>query len=693
MKQRPVFILLTFFLALTAVVMITFVFLRTQLNEHKLQNLVEDTIHKNFQDFQVTMDQIGLNLGTKFRYKIAKIKIEYKNKNGVFSSIHLKNVSIKFPLFFLLGKQDIDVSIEEMDIDTFNFNMWIKNKYKITTLITQSLNIPKFLVDNRINLTVEKLKFTNDIGQWPNPISLSSIDHLVLKDFSITGKTAIEFNATAVSRDTINNDVDSAKFNFVAIGHIGLGQFVSTGLAESKLLLEVKSVTKPEFSWLMNHRLQLTHDSQNSKTTLNIHGSAVEGKSEIVILPGAVSFREIDLTLKVEELIKESSVLKNVVYLIGDSLNAIDIKDGSIRIQGNLSYVQFYEDSPDQTQASWIAHISSLLSSKTSKLAFDLDTQNSGYFYRISVGNDLSYRKILVSCEKISCYAESLRSVEINFYNQILLKDEKLSVNDLVNKISTWWGTILPLLSNSKTTPFKVFWKKNRWNDFEFDLFSDIAINKTILASENIVVKNFSKDVIDAKLSLVSGESNQITTRLITVLKEFPSSLLVKLFPQSQLEFTGPASGIIGGEFNTQESKITADLRIVDGNISWLNFDDIYRRSIFLNPEDEIKYPNLNWTSQFKNSSLALQWTEKDKAFNWELLLPKTNKKVVRLKFDEVNKMVKTEIQFFTPSVSDKKYLQQSHGSTSVAFDFSYSTNELKIVPKSPSSNIESVNE
>jgi hypothetical protein len=151
--------------------------LRTQLSEDKLQKLVEQTIHENFQDFQVGVDQIGLNLGTKFRYKISKIKIAYRNDGGIFSHVELNNVSIKFPLFFLLGKQDIDVGIEDISIDGFDFNMWIKNNYQITSLSIQSLNIPKFLVDNRINVTIENVSFKmkSVLGQVPLNLNHSVI--------------------------------------------------------------------------------------------------------------------------------------------------------------------------------------------------------------------------------------------------------------------------------------------------------------------------------------------------------------------------------------------------------------------------------------------------------------------------------------------------------------------------------------
>jgi hypothetical protein len=124
-----------------------------------------------------------------------------------------------------------------------------------------------------------------------------------MKDFSITDKTAIEFNAVAESRV---NEPDPLNVNFVAIGHLRLGQFVTSSTADSKLLLEVKSVNKAEFSWLTNHRLQFHNELDTNKSFLRIHGNVLEGKTEVSIQPGAVSFREIDMQFKVEELIKRA---------------------------------------------------------------------------------------------------------------------------------------------------------------------------------------------------------------------------------------------------------------------------------------------------------------------------------------------------------------------------------------------------
>lgn len=682
MKQRPVFILLTFFIALASVVLITFVFLRTQLSEHKLQNLVQETIHKNFQDFQISVDQIGLSLGTKFRYKIAKIKIEYKNENGVFSHVDLNNVSIKFPLFFLLGKQDIDVGIEDLNVDGFDFNKWIANKYKITSLTVDSLKIPKFLVDNRINVTIDNINLKNEVGSWPSPIKLKSISHLVMKDFSISDITAIEFNATAENRV---NEEDPLLINFVAIGHVRLGQFVSSGIAESKMLLEVKSVNKAEFSWLTNHRLQFVHDVESNKSYLYVHGNALEGKTELMMTSGAMIFRDIDFQLKTEELIKESSLLKNSLFLMGQSLDLANLNKAVLKTKGNLSFLA--EEASNKSN--WLVHISNQLFSDGLKVDVNVNSHQTGHYINIKLGNDLSYRNIILDCVHLNCYQDNLRSVEVNFYNQILQGREKLSLVDILDHFSSWWGSLLPLLSVHKTTPLKVYWKKNRWNDFEFDLYADVVMNNSIFACENIVIKNFGKDVVDAKLSLTNKDNSALTSRMIIQLMNFPASVMVQLFPETQVDMSGAVTGVMALEFTSNEKKLSADVKLMDGQVSWLNFDDLYRRNVFLKPEDEIRFPNLNWNAKFKQSNITLQWTEQKKLIDFELLLPKNNKKIIKFEFNNSAKEAKAELTFFSLNKTDKKYLQQHSGPSDISFAFSYLPNELKLIDSKPTLPVE----
>lgn len=682
MKQRPVFILLTFFLSLASVILITFVFLRTQLSEHKLQNIVEETIYKNFPDFKVKVDQIGLNLGTKFRYKIAKIKIEYKNEMGIFSSVELNNISIKFPLFFLLGKQDIDISIENISIDKFNFKKWMNNNYKFTYLSVDSLKIPKFLIDNRINLTIGNIIYENEVESWPSPLQIKSISHLVIKDFSISDKTAIEFSAVAQSRQ---ESMDPLVINFVSIGHIRLGQFVSSGVAESKLLLEIKSVNKPEYSWLTNHRLQYLDDILSDKSFLYVHGNAIEGKTEIRILPGAMSFDDIDFEFKTDEIIKESSILKNTLFLLSETLDLRNFNKTLLESKGHVSYVQLEEGN----NSSWIFHLSNRLFNNESKVDIEIDSTQSSHTINLKSGSDLSYRKVDLVCLQLDCFKNNLKSIEVNFYNQILQNNEKISLIDLMDNFSSWWSNLIPLLSDSKTTPFKVFWKKNRWNDFEFDLHADVAMNNSVLASDNIVIKKQGKEVVEAKFSLTNGENSLLTSRMIFQLNNFPSSVMAKFFPDAQIEMSGTAKGEMALEFTSAEKRISADVDFADGYISWLNFDDLFRRSIFLKPEDEIKHQGINWNPDFVHSNMLVQWTEQSKTIDFDILKPIKSSKKIKLKIDTLTKEVSAEVNFNKLAISDKKYLENTHDKKIIDFVFFYLPDELKSTDKKVSNEVE----
>lgn len=679
MKQRPVFILLTFFLALASVVMITFVFLRTQLNEQKLQTIVEDTIHKNFNDFKVTMDQIGLSLGTKFRYKIAKIKIEYRSPDGIFKYVEMNNISIKFPLFFLLGKQDIDISIAEIKLDGIDYNKWIKNNYKLTSLELDKLTLPRFLIDNRINLTVDQFNVQNSLGVWPSPMSFTSIHNIVVKNLSLTEKSAVEFDSVVQLSENKDEKIEA---NLFAIGDIMLGQFVSNSAADSKILFEVKSVNKPVLAWLTGHRLQLLRDSQLNKTFVLLHGNSLEGKMEMVVNTGSMVFREIEIDLKLEDIVRDSSILKNSVFVVTSALNINSNKNIKISINGNLSFL------PESNN--WITHLGAKFNDNNMNVIFELESEKSQYVYNIKSGDDLSYRKITFDCLKIYCLGDNISMVEINFYNQILSDDQLLSLSDVLTSFSKWWSSISPLLPESKSTPLKVYLRKNRWSDFEFDLYSDVSMAKNVFATENFKVKSRGKDIIDAKISFAAENTKGIVTRLIATLNNFPSSVLTKLAHETQVQLTGSASGLLAAEFTANEKKYSADLKLVDGAITWLNFDDLFRQKLFVKPVDEIKFSNLNWVEQFKSAEFTLQWTEQSKVISWELMQPKNVRKLIKLGFDTGTNDVTADVNYFTVSQAEKKYLMTHHNGTSFNFKMSYLPNELKLQDVQTSS-IESV--
>ena len=670
MKQRPVFILLTFFLALTSIVMITFVFLRTQLNEHKLQDIVEKTIHDNFVDFKVVIDEIGLNLGTKFRYKIGKIKIEYRNPNGVFNFIELNDVSIKFPLFFLLGKQDIDISVSEIKLDGFNHSSWIKNNYKITSLSIGKLVLPRFLVDNRINLTVQKLQFSNSVGTWPSPLQFNSIEHLVVKNISLTEQSAMEFDAVTSIVDSINDPLNVSVF---AIGDIKLGQFVSNVSPDAKILMEVKSVNKPDFAWLTGQRIQFLRDATNEKTIISLHGNSAEGQLELVVNPNSMVFRGLELEFRLEDILRDNSTLKNAFHVVMSALKLTNDKDLALAIKGNLTYVSAQDNH-------WIAHLESSIENATNKVEIDIDSIKQNHVFNFKLGNDLSYRKVSLDCSELLCVGSNLKRIELNFYNQILSEAQFLSFDEVLSTYSLWWSSFIPLLSEEFATPLKIYWRKNRWSDFEFDLYADVAMSKNIFATENIKVKSSGFNMMDAKISFSNNLEQGLISRLISNFNSFPSSVLSKLAHATQLELTGTTSGLVVLEFTSAEKKYSADLKFKDGSITWLNFDDLYRQKLFFKPDDEIKYSNLNWVNQFKNSELTLQWMEKNKMISWELITPKNLKKLVKLDFSSDTSDIEADVSYPFASLSDKKYLQSHHGGTSFQFTMNLQPTELKLL-------------
>jgi hypothetical protein len=107
-----------------------------------------------------------------------------------------------------------------------------------------------------------------------------------------------------------------------------------------------------------------------------------------------------------------------------------------------------------------------------------------------------------------------------------------------------------------------------------------------------------------------------------------------------------------------------------------VNFDDLYRRKLFLKPEDEIKFPNLNWSPQFKFANMTVQWTEQNKLIDFEMVFAKNLKKNLKFDFNSTLKNSKVQIKYPSIGKLDTKYLQSNHGATLLNFDLSYFPSE-----------------
>lgn len=651
-----------------------------------------ETIHKNFPDFEVKLDAIGLSLGTKFRYKINNAEIRLQQENGAFSTITLKNISIKFPLFFLIGKQDIDIAVEHAVVEGFNYSKWCENDFKLTTIQLERLSIPKFFIDNRVNVTLNDISFKNDKTESPLPFHMKKIKHLVLKDFSLLGKTAIELGATLGLSRLDKLKVDTS-FETVVIGYFRLGQLFSTGNSEYKVLVEVKETDNPLWGWLTSHRLQLSKQDSQIKTEFKIFGSALDGRGELVLQQNSMSWRDLNIGFVPQEMVRESSELKNILFLVGNTLGVKDLSTFSAKLSGDLTLLKDKVSSAESV----LMHLSSSWTKGNDKVDMEFETRDASQSILFKKGSDLSYRNIKLQCLAMYCLQDNLESIEVNFYNQILLDDETApnSLFSLSQDITKGWGTMSKLISDKKVTPLKIYWRKNRWSDFEFDLIADATMNSKVLATENINIKHQGKDSSKASMSLMNSGDNTVSMRFLAKIFSLPTSVLAKFLPESQAEFSGSSQGSLAFEFKPEGQRLSAEFFLEDGHIQWLNLDDLYRRTLFKNPEDEIRYPQLSWNQHFKKASLFLDWADKQKELEIDFLLPKSQRKNIKLSILNSFTDFAAAVEFPGLTSNSKKYLLQGAGKGEPSFSFKFSLvdKELKLVDSTAEAESQPVSE
>lgn len=691
MKQRPIFILLTFFIAIISVVLITFVFLRTQLSEQKLQKMVTETLVKNFPQFNVELDNIGLSLGTKFRYKINKIEINLKDEEGVFKNVILKNVSIKFPLFFLIGKQDIDVSVEQVAIDGFDYDYLSRNNFKITSLQVSQLQIPKFLVENRVNVTFNGIKFNNQKSKSILPFNFNLIDHLVMKDVSFEGKTAMELAGIIEYYNKDNMEL-SSNFRVVALGHFNLGQLFASRNSEYKLLVEVKEAANPTWGWLNNHRIQIQKQFDQLKTNFQIYGNALEGTGNLLFDSKTVTFDDLNIDIKPAEVARESSILKSLLHLVGKTLAVENMSALDANVKGVFSFIKtgdsHSKEVVDNNNNNYfvLSHINSSWSKEQTKVDITVDSEGQHQIIVFKKGSDLSYRVVKLDCTGFYCIGDSLKSIEVNFYNQILPEGDSInsSLFSLSSNIANSWGTMLHIVSAKKVTPLKIFWRKSRWSDFEFDLSAEATMNNKVLATESIKIHQRGNDLALVSMSLESSDDNDVSTRVLAKISRLPLAVLTKFMPSTPVDVSGLVTGNLAFESSKTSQKLSADLKCGDGHIQWQNLDDLYRRAMFKNPEEEMTNPQLAWKSQFNLAKLVLNWNEKNKDFQFDIVSPVASKRTLTFKIDESLKDFLLNIKYASLGVNSKKILTSHAHHLTNEFNFSFTQvgKELQLIPQ-----------
>jgi len=664
------FILLTFFFALCSVVLITFIFLRTQLNENKLQSLVAEAIQRNLPEYNVSFSKISLNLGTKFRYKIDRIIITHQTDKPYVEKIVLKNLSIKFPLFFLLGKQDIEVSVESMKVHGANFAHMKQNNYLLIDSINRDFVVPRIISENRINFQVELIDFVDSTSKPPMPFEIGSLRHFILKDISFAGKTAIESSFSIKSLDAAG--AQPLELEVVSIGHFSFGQFFKSVTAtDYKLLLEVKNVSNPDYGWLINHRMELT--PRQGVVQWHLVGSAVEAKGSAAMGPVSMTLRDLDVNVFSAEISRENSTLKNIFYILSETLDAPSVLTSTMTWKGELTYYS--------NLAQWVVHLSSDWSSVEGKrITVETDTLTNvttEIMYSMKFGSDLSYRKVNLFCDSLFCTKENLLRVEIDYYKPLLSTVEQKNMDELYTYVSHWWGSFAQLISQTRSTPLRIVWRKARWRDFDFDMIAKLSSNRNILAADEISIKQGTNERSNLKFSLNRTDSG-MQWLVYTKLAQFPAALLTQLFSINKLELSGEVFGKVALEIGPNEKKVTSDLIFKNGSVQWLNFDNLFRQKLYKQAEDELQYPGLNWSGEFETAKALIQWGASEKEVQLEIEHPKLARKNIFIRALNSENEYQAKISYPGLQTSLRKFMMRHFKSNDFSFQFSSQPNELK---------------
>lgn len=621
LQKKPLALFIILLSVLLLVVGLTYGILKMQFNEAKISSYIEQAMLENFPEYKSSITKVDFSISTKFRYKIDEIKFEpnLTNLEAVpFKTLRLLGVSIKLPLFFFLGKQDIQIYAEKILIDDPKFSILKKNHFSLIN-INKSQRIfkwPRFLTENRVNVILENIQFASpqETSTFKSIPFVSMIKRLVIKNFGIKNKSAVEL-IFPLSLGPKNQNL----FWIQGIGEISWDSFFTKVNPEFKMHFEIKQILLPELQFLQGMRFEVVPTREKrtySDLDWKVKSSFFQGEFQSSISDQYWQVQNISGRVLSNEWTNELPRWRAVLGFAQTLLDYSQLMTTTWDIKGDSIYDSQLDqwlpnlvvtvNGEESRQLKWLIKAFEKVTSPTvdpirKGLVTELKKKEIVYQHEWFIGDDGAGKRFTMSCLYFFC-ENSVTELSLTYDRATIDSKKSQSIESIKETILDWWKFLPVILSEKNYSYFDINFKNLRWNEWEFDLKAKINLLKDSLLATSIEIKSSGKESIKSNIS-VSFENSEPHFVFIGEFTDFPASLLGRFLNASQLQVSGNVNGRLTIDWITAKN-FNFDLKILDGEIQWLNLQTILDRENYLKPEDEKYYPLLKWQNAFQVLSI-----------------------------------------------------------------------------------------
>jgi hypothetical protein len=664
-KKYPVLSLMLLLSTLLLILGTSSFLLKYQLSDKQIQKIVRDSLQVNFPQSVISVSVPEMGLSSKLKYKFDEIQIK---NSALFGDIVLKGISLKVPYLAILGGQDMDISIESVDILHFShgqLRQYVAGKVQPLNQVISN----KILAGNRVNLQMTNIRFLESSENSKNFLFMEKIKKLYFKDIHLNGGvTAVEalFPLSLIKEGQPNIDM-----HFLAIGHVDLNAWLLKGLLKSRFLMELKEVSEPEWYPFIGTQINIDPMKGDSYLDFNLSwsNSLGEGTCQTSLYDQILSVHDISANINMWEVSNQFKYLASYRALFTNIFQEDYFYPKQVKVLGKLDY--------DVRTDFWYPKLTAQSLEKNQQWYWGINRIGLQDLieHQFKLGTDLSGQQVYLVCSSITC-SDSLKSIKIGYLNSASKSSDvshrRLStIHEVADDLWKNMSLIMPL----KPMPLEIKFESFRWGDFTFDLDALLTADPKKFASEHIYVGMNSHKYVEMTLSYSQLESLSQFTAFYKLSKLPVSVLLSFLNLDNLLKAQGNASGEMGYSAS-EESTLNINLDFWDTVISWSKFEDLILKKIFAKPEDQKLYPALLLPNTKAHYKLVARKNDKD----LEFLLINLQQKYMEISgtYTFSSNQGELKIKYIKLSPAIKKYMLKTHNSLEVSIPFKMEEGQIK---------------
>lgn len=713
-KKKPLTIFVFFLFFMFISVATSYWYLKTQFDEKIITTYLNQYFEKNFPEYQINLSSLDLKLRSKFFYSANKISIKPRsNKLHLFDEINLRHVIFKLPLFFFMGKQELEIIAEQTIIKGLDSNEWKKNNFALLNAknTNQDFYAPSFLIANKVNLLLKNISIINaplnnktdaQIAEKQNTKHIplvSTIKQILIKNLGIHKKSALEID---FDMNLIFPGFDEVStLNILGIGDIDLTSFLFPNTTPSfHIFFEVKGIDQNTPLLLKGAQLNIypiNEDSPNASSNSlasksssyldliwNFKSSSLQFTATSQMSAHFFELENIKAKLQLQDWVRSfSQEFKRMDFI--QYLFERDLISPNWDWEGSIAY--------NSINDTWMPQLKGKTNPKNGdNINWNIDykienaesnpnqASNGFTFHHFYYGDSFTGKSLLIKCTQILCPMKSLRELSYDL-NKINLTTSLKSLSDFQSYLVQWQQQLLNPInstphdhsSSNENIILNFSMDDVRWNDFEFSWKNSFLLKEHTMSSNNLQLIMQDKVIARGKLTqnIQEEDDQKIFPQLngLFKLQEFPAAFLAKFFTISNMELNGETSGDLTYSLADQHV-IDFSLNFHNGSLKWKNYPELYLQKTFSSIEEEnINYP-LQWNDDFNFLKMVGTWSNTKNIFNLEWKSPHLPLKKIILTQDAPDLPWKNKIYLSPLGPKTKTFLNNKFSQDFIEFYF-----------------------